>query len=232
MLGIGSIFSIASGTGSVIQGLGTIKTAGKIAGYQKDIANIQYDINKSEIDRAYNINVEGTLENYVALTTNMLDKAEDTRAALNLQTGNKKNVEKGSDSFTEDSKKVLDQEIQENLMSLVSSKSFELSELANQRNLQLYQLGNNYDGVMNNINMVKNQVMQQGIGQITAGSIKAAEAGYNLYQQNSIKDFGVDSYNGDYQFNYTPSYQAPKLSFGDMKLNGGTLGGEFGWLNF
>ena len=127
MLGIGSIFSIANGAGSVIQGLGTIKTAGKIASYQKDIANIQYDINKQEINRAYDINVEGTLENYVALTTNMLDKAEDTRAALNLQTGNKKNVEKGSDSFTEDSKKVLDQEIQENLMSLVSSKSFELS---------------------------------------------------------------------------------------------------------
>lgn len=216
MLGIGSIFSIASGTGSVIQGLGTIKTAGKISKYQKDIANIQYELNKEQIDRAYDINVEGTLENYVALTTNMLDKAEDTRAALNLQTGNKKNVEKGSDSFTEDSKKVLDQE-QENLMSLVSSKSFELSELANQRNLQLYQLGNNYDNTISNINMAKNQAIQQGIGQITGGIIKSAEAGYNLYQQNSIKDFGVDSYSG-----FNSGFQSPVLDLGDYTLKGGT----------
>lgn len=222
MLGIGSIFSIANGAGSVIQGLGTIKTAGKIASYQKDIANIQYDINKQEINRAYDINVEGTLENYVALTTNMLDKAEDTRAALNLQTGNKKNVEKGSDSFTEDSKKVLDQEIQENLMSLVSSKSFELSELANQRNLQLYQLGNNYDNTISNINMAKNQAIQQGIGQITGGIIKSSEAGYNLYQQNSIKDFGVDSYSGDNTLKFNSGFQSPVLDLGDYTLKGGT----------
>ena len=56
---------------------------------------------------------------------------------------------------------------------------------------------------------------------LTAGTILLCLSAIS-FGQNSIKDFGVDSYSGDNTLKFNSGFQSPVLDLGDYTLKGGT----------
>lgn len=181
MVGIGNIFGMGLGATQVISGIGTMRSAGKVASEQRKIADLQYGYNKKEVERAFETNLEGLAQSYTKEMSSLFSNAEKTISQVNIGLG-KKNVE--SESIENDINNELESDIQEAVLALVDSKKFAFDELANQKSAQLYQIGSDYAMAIGKINSDYINARSQAFGQIIGGALNIGKNGFDFYDKN------------------------------------------------
>ena len=144
MVGWGNIFGIGTGAVKIMTGIGNKKAAKYIAKQERETARVQYEVNKKEVERAYKTNLEGVLKSFAVQRAGLIDTMEKASSNLNIQLGERKNVDKENDSFKDDSKKMLENEVQDNLLSMIDQQRFSINELSNQASMQMYQVGTDF----------------------------------------------------------------------------------------
>lgn len=181
MVGIGNIFGIGLGATQMLSGIGTMRASGKVASEQRKIAELQYNYNKKEVDRAFKTNLEGVTQAYAKEMSSLFSEAKKTMAQVNISLG-KQNVE--SESFETDIKNEMESDIQDTILSLVDSKKFALDELANQKAAQLYNIGSDYSFTLGKINSNLINTRNQALGQIIGGAFTIGKSGFDFYDKN------------------------------------------------
>lgn len=166
----GSIMGGVSGGLSVIQGIGGIKTTGEIADRNRNIAKMQYDYNRKEIDRAFNLNLKSVLREQASEKLGAIKEAENVISNININTGNNKNVE--SESFEHDIKDKTKKEIADNMLFMMDTHSVGKDELLNNKIAQGYNLELNHMNALNRIDKTEVQMLNKYGSMITSGLIK------------------------------------------------------------
>ena len=227
MVGWGNIFGIGTGAVKIMTGIGNKKAAKYIAKQEREAARIQFEVNKKEVERAYKTNLEGVLKGFAVQRAGLIDTMEKASSNLNIQLGERKNIDKENDSFKDDSKKMLESEVQDNLLTMIDQQRFSISELSNQIGMQMYQVGTDFNSTISGINKNKIRADQQANSMIMEGITKIAEnaAGANGASGgsvagggNEVSNFGVET------------FKAPQL-YNKLTLNTGNSGGSTGFGN-
>lgn len=201
MVGWGNIFGASVGASMVWNGFNNKKSSKYIAKQEREAARIQFEINKKEVERAYKTNLEGILKGFATQRADLIDTMEKASSNLNIQLGERKNIDKENDSFKDDSKKMLENEVQENILAMIDHQSFYISELSNQMSMQMYQVGTDFSSTISGINKNKIRADQQANSMIMEGAVKAGDNLFEFYNKNSPQWSDV----------ITPDF-APKLS--------------------
>ena len=166
----GSIMGGVSGGLSVVQGLGGIKTTGKIADINRNIANMQYEYNKKEIDRAFNMNLKSVLREQASEKLGAMKEAKTLISNINLNTGNNKNVD--NESFEYDIKDKTKKEIADNMLFMMDNHSIGRDELLNNKIAQGYNLELNYMNALNRIDKTESEMINKYTSMALSGLMK------------------------------------------------------------
>ena len=227
MIGAGTIIGITAGASLILNGINNKKSSKYIAKQEREAAKIQFEVNKKEVERAYKTNLEGILKGFATQRADLIDTMEKASSNLNIQLGERKNIDKENDSFKDDSKKMLENEVQENILAMIDHQSFSISELSNQMSMQMYQVGTDFSSTISGINKNKIRADQQANSMIMEGITKIAEnaAGANGASGgsvagggNEVSNFGVET------------FKAPQL-YNKLTLNTGNSGRSTGFGN-
>lgn len=220
MQGMGNLFGIGTGASMILNGMNNKKSAKYVAKHERESARIQYEVNKKEVERAFQINLDGVLSSYAGQRADLLDEAKRTASNLNIQLGERKNVDKEMDSFKGDTKKVLENEIEDNMMAMIDSQKFSMDELSTQMSSQMYQIGSNLNQTISGINKNKIRADNQANAMIASGITQIGSNAFEFYGKNWGNEMSVDTESeyqqlSDFGLN---TYKAPKLgidAFGD-----------------
>ena len=164
---------------SILQGISGSKGAKHIARAERDIANMQYEYNKKEVNRAFKQNLESLMKDYANQRLNAVTEAETMLANININTGNKSNVEK--ESFEHDIKDKASKEIADNMIFMLDTQKLALDELVNTKIAQTYNLGLNYSNALSSINNREIALKEKYNSQMASGLMKAFTGMGNMY---------------------------------------------------
>ena len=165
-----NIMQGTSGALSFIQGIGGIKTTGEIADRNRNIAKMQYDYNRKEIDRAFNLNLKSVLREQASEKLGAIKEAENVISNININTGNNKNVD--NESFEHDIKDRTKKEIADNMLFMMDSQALGRDELLNNKIAQGYNLELNHMNALNRINKTEVEMVNKYGSMITSGLTK------------------------------------------------------------
>ena len=225
MVGWGNIFGIGTGAVKIMTGIGNKKAAKYIAKQERETARVQYEVNKKEVERAYKTNLEGVLKSFAVQRAGLIDTMEKASSNLNIQLGERKNVDKENDSFKDDSKKMLENEVQDNLLSMIDQQRFSINELSNQASMQMYQVGTDFNSTISGINKNKIRADQQANSMIAEGIVGIGNNAFDFYEKNFSKseEGGVSNFGAE-------TFKPPQL-YNKLTLNTGNSGGTTGFGN-
>lgn len=225
MIGAGTIIGITAGASLILNGINNKKSSKYIAKQEREAARIQFEVNKKEVERAYKTNLEGVLKGFATQRADLIDTMEKASSNLNIQLGERKNIDKENDSFKDDSKKMLENEVQENILAMIDHQSFSISELSNQMSMQMYQVGTDFSSTISGINKNKIRADQQSNAMIAEGIMGIGENAFDFYEKNFSKtqEGGVNNFGGE-------TFKAPQL-YDKLVLNVGSSGGTTGFGN-
>lgn len=179
----GSIMGGVSGGLSVVQGLGGIKTTGKIADINRNIANMQYEYNKKEIDRAFNMNLKSVLREQASEKLGAMKEAKTLISNINLNTGNNKNVD--NESFEYDIKDKTKKEIADNMLFMMDNHSIGRDELLNNKTAQGYNLELNYMNALNRIDKTESEMINKYTNMALSGLMKMGNSYFDWKRYNT-----------------------------------------------
>lgn len=179
----GSIMGGVSGGLSVVQGLGGIKTTGKIADINRNIANMQYEYNKKEIDRAFNMNLKSVLREQASEKLGAMKEAKTLISNINLNTGNNKNVD--NESFEYDIKDKTKKEIADNMLFMMDNHSIGRDELLNNKTAQGYNLELNYMNALNRIDKTESEMINKYTSMVLSGLMKMGNSYFDWRRYNT-----------------------------------------------
>lgn len=181
---------------SILQGISGSKGAKHIARAERDIANMQYEYNKKEVNRAFKQNLESLMKDYANQRLNAVTEAETMLANININTGNKSNVEK--DSFEHDIKDKASKEIADNMTSMVINQVNDISDLGLMKSSQQYQVDLNYGSAISRINQAKIEATRKAGFNILNGITTLGGLGIESYLK--YKPTGTTSTNNETAF--------------------------------
>lgn len=174
MVLLSTILGGVAGGASVLQGIGQARGAKHIARAERDIANMQYEYNKKEINRTFKENLEMNLKDQATQRLDALQKAKSVFANVNLSTGNNKNVE--SESIEHDLKSKTKNDLESNMQELVRDQFLNIRELVNTKVSQTYNVDLNYMSAMRRINNAEIKAIGNATSSILGGFGKMAGA--------------------------------------------------------
>lgn len=183
MIGWGNIFGAGVGASLILNSANNKRASKYIASQERESARIQFEINKKEIERAYETNLQGMLKGFATQRLGLFDEAEKASSNLNIQLGERKNIDKENDSFKDDSKKMLESEVQENILAMMEQQNFSLRELINESTMQMYQTGMSLNSTISGINKNKIRADQQANSMLMSGIEKAGDELFQLYER-------------------------------------------------
>lgn len=225
MIGAGTIIGITAGASLILNGINNKKSSKYIAKQEREAAKIQFEVNKKEVERAYKTNLEGILKGFATQRADLIDTMEKASSNLNIQLGERKNIDKENDSFKDDSKKMLENEVQENILAMIDHQSFSISELSNQMSMQMYQVGTDFNSTISGINKNKIRADQQANAMIAEGIVGIGNNAFDFYEKNFSKseEGGVSNFGAE-------TFKPPQL-YNKLTLNTGNSGGSTGFGN-
>lgn len=225
MIGAGTIIGITAGASLILNGINNKKSSKYIAKQEREAARIQFEVNKKEVERAYKTNLEGVLKGFATQRADLIDTMEKASSNLNIQLGERKNIDKENDSFKDDSKKMLENEVQENILAMIDHQSFSISELSNQMSMQMYQVGTDFSSTISGINKNKIRADQQANAMIAEGIVGIGNNAFDFYEKNFSKseEGGVSNFGAE-------TFKPPQL-YNKLTLNTGNSGGTTGFGN-
>lgn len=225
MIGAGTIIGITAGASLILNGINNKKSSKYIAKQEREAARIQFEVNKKEVERAYKTNLEGVLKGFATQRADLIDTMEKASSNLNIQLGERKNIDKENDSFKDDSKKMLENEVQENILAMIDHQSFSISELSNQMSMQMYQVGTDFNSTISGINKNKIRADQQANAMIAEGIVGIGNNAFDFYEKNFSKseEGGVSNFGAE-------TFKPPQL-YNKLTLNTGNSGGTTGFGN-
>lgn len=225
MIGAGTIIGITAGASLILNGINNKKSSKYIAKQEREVARIQFEVNKKEVERAYKTNLEGVLKGFATQRADLIDTMEKASSNLNIQLGERKNIDKENDSFKDDSKKMLENEVQENILAMIDHQSFSISELSNQMSMQMYQVGTDFNSTISGINKNKIRADQQANAMIAEGIVGIGNNAFDFYEKNFSKseEGGVSNFGAE-------TFKPPQL-YNKLTLNTGNSGGTTGFGN-
>lgn len=170
-----------SAASSILQGIGGKKGAKYIANAERDIARMQYEYNKKEVDRAFKQNLEDLMKDYANQELKLNEEAKTLLANININTG-KKNVDR--DSYSKDVKNKAINEITDNMTAMVVNKINSIGDLGRGKAAQQYQVDRNYGSALSKINQAQIEANRKANFSIINGIATLGGLGIESYLKN------------------------------------------------
>lgn len=168
----------------ILSGIGSSSAASGIAKEQRKMAELTYQYNKKEIERAFEQNISNMFEGYTEKRYTMVKQATQASSTLNTITANKANVDTEFNSYRVDSINKLDQDFISNINQIAEEQIFNAGELTSDRIASdLANAGQN-QALLDRTNQAEAWQKQNAMGQVVSGAFKSASAGMEYYQKN------------------------------------------------
>lgn len=185
MIGLGSIFSLASGGLTFLQGADIKKSAKKSADIKNKIVEQRNYYNQKELNRAFDVSLSNSFVAYATQRNDVINGFQKEKdKAINFIGSGDPNIDVSTSSFSTDLLEDMDFQFKQNLDGNINEMMNYNRGLADEKNNTSFELSNAMYAQKEQIEQKKLSEIQRGNAQIINGVLQMASTGLGIYSDN------------------------------------------------
>lgn len=177
---LSTILMVAQTVSEALSMPGKIKSAKRVAGYQKQMAETAYKYNKKQIQDAYGKAYKQSLSNYALELNGITAERENVQSQLNVM-ASQQGVNLASSSVEGDMERQLDFEFNKGLQDLETSNINQLSNLVSGMTAQQIGLDQSYSNQIATIGKAVDLVEQKSTEDLFSSMLQLGTKGFEDY---------------------------------------------------
>lgn len=185
MIGLGSIFSLASGGLTFLQGMGIKDSAKKSAELKNKLVEQRNFYNQKELKRAFDVSLNHSFAAYATQRNEVITGFQKEKdKAISYIGSDVANIDVSKSSFSSDLLESMDFQFKQTLNGNINQMMNFNRGLADEKNNTSFELANRMYAEKSQIEQKKLSEIQRGSAQMINGVLQMASTGLGIYNDN------------------------------------------------